>query len=65
MDLKNLSDGVRDGIAIFYMKDQKLHAVALTREQVDMLDIAIGIPFRKTELHVANKVSVENGVIGG
>ena len=60
---KNISDGKSDGIVIMYMKDEELHAVALTQEQADMLDLSIAMPFMESKIYIANKVTVRNGKV--
>ena len=63
MKFKNLSDGTTDGFALFYMKDGLLHAVGLAKDQATMLDILIPGPFMGSKVHVANTITVEDGVI--
>ena len=41
----NLSDGIRDGFVLFYLKNQKLNSVLITQEQADMLDMMLSIVF--------------------
>jgi len=52
--MKNLSDGKTDGIVLFYLKDKKLYPIALTKEQVDMLDITISMGMGR-KLNVIDK----------
>jgi len=41
--VENLSDGVSDGIVITYCKDGVIYPVALTENQVAMLDVTLGL----------------------
>lgn len=50
---KNLSDGVSDGIVLFYMKNKMLYPVMITKDQVEMLDLIIAVPFKESKLVVA------------
>ena len=50
---KNLSDGVSDGIVLFYMKNRMLHPVMITKDQIEMLDLALVIPFKDSKLNIA------------
>ena len=43
--MNNLSDGMRDGFALFYLKNQKLNSVLITQEQSDILDMMLSIVF--------------------
>ena len=43
--MNNLSDGIRDGFVLFYLKNQKLNSVLITQEQADMLDMMLSIVF--------------------
>ena len=52
--MKNLSDGVKDGIVIMYCKDGTIYPVGLKQEQLEMLDLSLGIFFQGT-LKVINK----------
>lgn len=49
---KNLSDGESNGIVLFYMKNKMLHPVMITKDQVEMLDLVLAIPFKETKLIV-------------
>jgi len=49
----NISDGKSNGFVLFYMKDGMLHPVLLTKDQADMLDISIAIPFTEKPARVA------------
>lgn len=58
---QNLSNGQSDGVVIFYMKNGKLHPVALTKDQAQMLDIAISVPFKSSAMNViGSPVSYQN-----
>ena len=41
--MKNLSDGVKDGIVIMYCKDGTIYPVGLKQEQLEILDLSIGM----------------------
>ena len=41
--MENLSDGVKDGFVLFYLKDGKLNSVLLDQEQVNVLDVSLKI----------------------
>lgn len=60
---KNISDGETDGLVLMMMRDRRLHAVALTKEQAEMLDFVIAMPFAESKVYVGNKVTVKNGQI--
>ena len=51
--MTNLSDGIKDGLVLFYMKNQKLHSVLITQEQADMLDISLKIAFGDEPVKIA------------
>jgi len=51
-EFTNLSDGNSDGIVLFYMKEGMLYPVLLNKDQVEMLDIAIAVPFMKSKLAI-------------
>jgi len=40
-EFTNMSDGVNDGFVLFYVKDENVYPIALTKEQMQMLDIVI------------------------
>lgn len=42
MDLRILSDGKKDGIALTYVKDGIMYPVGLTEKQVEGLEIMLG-----------------------
>lgn len=44
--------GKEDGIFIGYMKDGKFYTVALTKEQAELLDISIAVPFTDSKMYV-------------
>ena len=46
-DFVNLSDGEKDGFAVFYLKDSKLCSISLTQEQAEILDVVIAMPFKE------------------
>lgn len=52
--MKNMSDGVNDGIVIMYCKNGTIYPVGLNEDQLEMLDLSIGICFQGT-LNVINK----------
>lgn len=43
--MNNLSDGVNDGFALFYIKDGKLVSVGMNQEQADSLDLLLKVAF--------------------
>lgn len=47
MDLKNMSNGKSDGVCLFYMKDSKLKTVALSKSDVEQLDVMMALIFTK------------------
>ncbi|MGX7745820.1 hypothetical protein [Rhodopseudomonas parapalustris] len=52
--MNNMSDGKSDGIVIMYCKGGIIYPVDLNKEQLEMLDLSIGICFQGT-LNVINK----------
>jgi len=40
-ELVNMSDGVKDGFVLFYVKDGEVYPIALSNEQLKMLDLTI------------------------
>ena len=51
--MKNLSDGIKDGIVIMYCKDGTIYPVGLKQEQLEILDLSIGMFLEK--LTIINK----------
>ena len=43
--MDNLSDGIKDGFVLFYLKNQKLNSVLITQEQSDILDMMLNVVF--------------------
>lgn len=41
--LRNLSDGVTDGIALFYVKNKKVYSIIWNEEQLEFLDVVVGM----------------------
>lgn len=41
--MNNMTDGKKDGLALVYVKDSVAYPVALSKEQLEMLDITIGM----------------------
>lgn len=41
--MNNMTDGKKDGLALVYVKDSVAYPVALSKEQLEMLDITIGV----------------------
>ena len=41
-NLINMSDGVKDGFVLFYVKDGEVYPVILTDEQIHLVDLVIG-----------------------
>ncbi len=52
--MKNMSDGKSDGIIIMYAKDGTIYPVALSTEQIEMMDITIGLALQNN-LTIVNK----------
>jgi hypothetical protein len=52
--MSNMSDGTKDGLALFYIRDKTVYPVALTQEQVDMLDLVLAAALRTIKV-VENK----------
>jgi len=42
-DMNKMSDGKSDGIILMYVKDGVVYPVGLTKSQLEMLNLAIGI----------------------
>lgn len=55
MELKVLSDGKKDGIALTYVKDGVLYPVGLTKEQVERLEIMLGVVLENKLSVIINK----------
>lgn len=41
MKFQNLSDGTKDGFALFYLKDGKLNSVLLNEDEATVLDLML------------------------
>ena len=41
--MRNLSDGISDGIVLFYAKDGIIYPIGLSKEQLETLDLTIGL----------------------
>ncbi|MBX4259757.1 hypothetical protein KTC96_24845 (plasmid) [Clostridium estertheticum] len=41
--MTNMSDGINDGIVIMYCKDGVIYPVGLNQEQLEMIDLSIGM----------------------
>lgn len=52
--MTNMSDGTNDGIVIMYCKNGIIYPVGLNKEQLEMLDLSMGICFPGT-LSIINK----------
>lgn len=52
--MENMSDGIKDGIVIMYCKSGIIYPVGLNIEQLEMLDLSIGICFQGA-LNIINK----------
>ncbi|MBY6842663.1 hypothetical protein [Clostridium botulinum] len=48
--MSNMSDGNKDGLALFYIKDKKAYPIALDEEQLQMLDITLGMCLKEIKL---------------
>lgn len=44
-NLDNLSDGIRDGFVLFYIKDKKLCSVLLSEEQAGIFNLSMKLVF--------------------
>ena len=53
--MKNLSDGIKDGIVLFYAMDGVLYPVGLTKEQTEALDLTIGLGLKGKLMVVTDK----------
>ena len=62
MKFKNLSDGTTDGVVLFYMKKGKLHPILLNKDQADILDLVISMPFSGNKM-VIDPNPVEHATI--
>ena len=61
---KNLSDGKSNGIVLFYMQEGVLYPVALSGEQVEILDLSIALPFKEKGIRVVKQsLNIKNGII--
>lgn len=58
MQFQNLSDGVKDGIVIFYLKNGKLHPALLDEDQATMLDVVIATPFVESKMRISRPVEL-------
>ncbi len=52
--MTNMSDGKSDGIIIMYAKNGTIYPVALKEEQLQMIDITIGVALQEG-LKIVNK----------
>ena len=43
--MDNLTDGIKDGFALFYIKDKKLCSVLLSEEQATIFNISMKLVF--------------------
>ncbi|WP_434302595.1 hypothetical protein [Clostridium botulinum] len=41
--MNNMTDGKKDGLALVYVKDAVAYPIALSKEQVELLDVTIGM----------------------
>lgn len=57
--MNNLSDGIKDGFALFYLKNKKLHTVVLNEQQLESLDIALKIAFGNDTIRVVESDDIE------
>ncbi|HCL4455109.1 TPA: hypothetical protein N2D10_003135 [Clostridium botulinum] len=48
--MNNMSDGTKDGLALFYIKDKKAYPIALNEEQLEMLDITLSMCLKEIKL---------------
>jgi len=49
---ENLSDGIDDGFALFYIKDGKLQAVLLDEAEASSLDLMLGVTFGRQPVRI-------------
>ena len=52
----NLSNGIDDGVVLFYLKDGKLHPILLNADQAEMLDLVITTPFVDSKMLISEEV---------
>lgn len=57
--MNNLSDGVKDGFVLFYLKNQKLNSVLITQEQADILDMMLNVVFGDEVVRISPSNDVE------
>ena len=64
--MNNMSDGKTDGLALMYLKNGTLYPVGLTRDQLEALDLIIGVAIQNkihifTEQPMGKAISVLKG----
>ena len=57
--MNNLSDGIKDGFVLFYLKNQKLNSVLITQEQADILDMMLNVVFGDEVVRISPSNDVE------
>ena len=57
--MNNLSDGVKDGFVLFYLKNQKLNSVLITQGQADILDMMLNVVFWDEVVRISPSNDVE------
>ncbi|WP_461206902.1 hypothetical protein [Clostridium sp. DL1XJH146] len=48
--MNNMSDGKTDGVIIMYCKDGQIYPVALNKDDLEMLDLSLGICLKEIKL---------------
>ncbi|ACO83885.1 hypothetical protein EXN00_16635 [Clostridium botulinum] len=48
--MNNMTDGKKDGLALVYVKDSVAYPVALNEEQLEILDITLGMSLKEIKL---------------
>ncbi|NFM72479.1 hypothetical protein FDB95_12940 [Clostridium botulinum] len=48
--MNNMTDGKKDGLALVYVKNGEVYPIALNEEQLEILDITLGISLKEIKL---------------
>jgi hypothetical protein len=48
--MNNMTDGKKDGLALVYAKDGIVYPIALNEEQLEILDITLGMSLKEIKL---------------
>lgn len=57
--MNNLSDDVKDGFVLFYLKNQRLNSVLIKQEQADILDMMLNVIFGDEVVRISPSNDVE------